>query len=88
MSFQTKFCRNISNIIIFRLLSDSLICMISIRQEILIISNVFSIPVLSKDKNNYYRILNEREVFRRNKCYWRGKQRKWIHLINGKLKQI
>jgi hypothetical protein len=62
--------------------------MTSIKLEILIISNVFSIPVLSKDKNNYYRILNEREVFRRNKCYWRGKQRKWIHLINGKLKQI
>ena len=88
MSFQTKFCRNISNIIIFRLLSDSLICMISIRQEILIISNVFSILVLSKDKSNYYRILNEREVFRRNKCYWKGKQSKWIHLINEKSKQI
>jgi len=57
-----------------------------IKPEILTINNVFNIRVSSEGRNNYYKILKEKEVFRRNKCYWRSMQNKFrlIHLINGK----
>jgi len=48
-----------------------------IKPEILTINNVFNIRVSSEGRNNYYKILKEKEVFRRNKCYWRSMQNKF-----------